>query len=461
MTSLQLLSQPTAVPHASLRPNFSLYSALLETPGESVRQNARHFLQQKLQAARVLPSTLPKDVADLSAWVSDNSLSVAERYRAYLEDRHAGGERHFFTDKAHALYFLQQVAPSKLVDGAWLYGAVRHAHDWRYQGLIRTYLEELGDGDPALNHVLLYRNLLAEHDCAPTAPLDDDLYLQGAIQLALGHLSDEFLPEVIGYNLGYEQLPLHLLITSFELSELGIDPYYFTLHVTIDNASTGHAHKAVEAVMNMLPSDDSRADFLKRVRNGYLLNDLGLNSTDVIRSFDLEQEVVGMLENKRSFGQHMHSDYCRLDGRTINEWLAAPGQSRQLLTALENRGWIKRNQDPAESRFWQLINGAGAVMFGVFSGYEMQLLSAWIAGDWKPANAQHQANPFRARFRRKPLNGVADAAVAAQASSPFETSGPSVEQLIALMAPASHATPEGLNATRTFAQRLSPGCLTR
>ena len=59
----------------------------------------------------------------------------------------------------------------------------------------------------------------------------------------------EYLPEVIGYNLGYEQLPLHLLISSYELSELGIDPYYFTLHVTIDNASTGHAQKAVQAVL--------------------------------------------------------------------------------------------------------------------------------------------------------------------------------------------------------------------
>src|SRR5690606_30288945 len=124
-----------------------------------------------------------------------------------------------------------------LVDGAWLFGLLEHWADYRFHGLVRTYLEELGDGDPALNHVSLYRKLLADLDCEPGDNLDDDLYLQGAIQLSLGLNSGQFLPEVIGYNLGYEQLPLHLLITSFELNELGIDPYYFTLHVTIDNAS--------------------------------------------------------------------------------------------------------------------------------------------------------------------------------------------------------------------------------
>lgn len=449
MTSLQLLSERSATAQPARSDISALYTSLLRTPAEANQQTARQFLQQQLAAAKELACDLPADLAELTGWVSANSQSVAERYRKYLEDRHAGGERLFFSTKAHALYFLQHVAPSKLVDGAWLYGSVKHADDWRYHGLIRTYLEELGDGEPALNHVLLYRNLLTEHDCAPNALLDDERYLQGTIQLALGELSDEFLPEVLGYNLGYEQLPLHLLITAFELSELGIDPYYFTLHVTIDNASTGHAHKAVQAVMDLLPKDDSREAFVQRLRAGYRLNDLGKNSTEVIRSFDLEQEVVAVLEAKGTFGQHMHSDYCRLEGRTINEWLATPGQSRQLLAALENRGWIKRHQDPQESRFWQLIDGPGAVMFGVFSGYEMQLLKDWIAGDWRPAGPAQASNPFRPRFRRARTN--------VQTSKADVSSGQSMAELVALIAPDSHPTPEGLAATRAFAQQLSHG----
>ncbi|MGE8153076.1 iron-containing redox enzyme family protein [Pseudomonas vancouverensis] len=449
MTSLKLPANHAPMARTRQAANYSLYERLIHQPAALNLDIARHFLRDQLKTAQALNADLPAEFSDLAGWVATNSRSVAKRYQTYLEGRRAGNGRCYFSNRAHALYFLQHVAPSKLVDGAWLYGTVKHGHDWRYRGLIRTYLEELGDGDPALNHVLLYRHLISEHDCAPTAPLEDVLYLQGTIQLALGLLSDEFLPEVLGYNLGYEQLPLHLLISAFELNELGIDPHYFTLHTTIDNASSGHALKAVEAVLNFLPHDDTRADFLARLHAGYRLNDLGKNTTAVIDSFDLEQEVIAMLEGKATFGQHMHSDYCKLEGRTINQWLATPGQSRQLLTALETKGWIKRRQAPQDSRFWQLIDGPAAVMFGVFNGYEKQLLKDWIAGDWQPTLEQN-ANPFRNRFRQgEAIDMAADSSTVASSQS--------VPALIELMAPGSHTTPAGLAATRVFSRRLSQG----
>lgn len=430
-----------------------LYHALLRDEREVDPQTLRQFLLANLRAAREQPCDVPENLADLAPWMMAKANDVARQYRGYREQRHAGGDRRFFINKAHALYFLQHIAPTKLVDGAWLYSALKHAADWRYHGLIRTYLEELGDGDPALNHVVLYRKLLADHDCAPTEQLDDALYLQGAIQLALGHMGDEFLPELLGYNLGYEQLPLHLLISAFELNELTIDPYYFTLHVTIDNASTGHAQKAVETVLQLLPCDASRDEFIARLRAGYQLNELGKGSKAIIKSFDLEREVVAMLERKRSFGQHMHSDYCRLEGLTVNEWLSEPGRSRAFLTALENKGWIKRHQDPTNSRFWQLIEGPGAVMFGVFSRYEMQLLRDWIAGDWRDRSSTQSNNPFRAQFRRRP---AAPTTIDARPAHDV-----SLEQIIAQLSPARHPTPEGLSATRLYARKLAEGTLTR
>ncbi|MFD2270388.1 iron-containing redox enzyme family protein [Undibacterium arcticum] len=89
----------------------------------------------------------------------------------------------------------------------------------------------------------MYKKLLATHGCEQWDNLSDEHFVQGAIQLSLAQHADHFLPEVIGFNLGYEQPPLHLLITAYELNELGIDPTYFTLHFTIDNANTGHAKK--------------------------------------------------------------------------------------------------------------------------------------------------------------------------------------------------------------------------
>lgn len=426
-----------------------MYQALLHDPAGVDPDDLAGFMQRHLAEAEQLPCDLPATFAEFADWVAAQASQVADRYASYLQERRDGKPRRFFGNKAHALHFLQQMAPSKLVDGAWLYGTLEQAGDWRYHGLIRTYLEELGDGDPALNHVVLYRKLLAEHDCAPVATLDDELYLQGALQLGLGHSGVALLPEAVGFNLGYEQLPLHLLITAFELNELGIDPYYFTLHVTIDNASSGHAHKAVEAVRDLLPGGAANAEFLRRLANGYRLNELGMSSTAVIQAFDLERELVAMLENKRSFGQHMHSDYCRLEGRTVNEWLATPGQSRDFLAALEAKGWIKRHQDPQASRFWQLIDGPGAVMLGVFSGYEMQLLRDWIAGDWQAADAV-RSNPFRARFRQRARPVEAALPAAGLQRSPLA-------QLREHLAPGCHTTPIGLQATRLFSRQLPTG----
>lgn len=440
MTALERINEnSTAAPTCS-RDIPSIYHVALNCEVDAHTDLLKDFLHRQLDAVRDLPCPLPDDVALWPDWMAENAREVADEYALYLQGRHAGEPRRFFGNKAHALYFLQRVAPAKLVDGAWLYSAVKHPTDWRYHGLIRTYLEELGDGDPALNHVVLYRNLLASHDCVASHQLDDELYLQGALQLTLGHLGDDFLPEVIGYNLGYEQLPLHLLISAFELNELGIDPYYFTLHVTIDNASTGHARKAVEAVSAFLAGAGDPDGFLARLRRGYMLNELGKGSTSVIQSFDLEQELVGMLERKRSFGQHMHSDYCRLEGKTVNEWLAAPGQIRGFLAALEERGWIKRYEDPEQSRFWQLVDGPGAAMFGVFNGYEKQLLRDWIAGD------SPSANPFRAQFRRtQPVRAMVD-----------EPSGENLplDELVGKLSPALHPGPEGLQATRLYARQF-------
>src|SRR5690606_36642652 len=101
----------------------------------------------------------------------------------------------------------------------------------------------------------------------------------------------DFLPEIVGFNLGYEQLPLHLLITAYELAELDIDPRYFTLHVTIDNRASGHALKALQAVAQTMPTLADKGEFMRRLRLGYRLNDCGLGSEQLIAGFDIEAEL--------------------------------------------------------------------------------------------------------------------------------------------------------------------------
>lgn len=446
-----LSSSPSALSGPVAAGRYRALYELLYANAPDARQQAEIFLRQQLARAAELPCDLPETTEQLPSWAQERCAAVARDYAAYLEERKQGGARRYFSNKAHALYFLQCVAPTKEVDGAWLAGVLEHWQDVRYDGLLNTYLEELGRGDPRQNHVVIYRNLLAAHDCGDKQGLADECFLQGTIQLALGQCSTAFMPEVIGYNLGYEQLPLHLLISAYELRELGIDPYYFTLHVTIDNSSSGHGHKAVQSLLELLPMDEGRDEFFRRVAVGYRLNDLGIGSTSVIAGFDLQQEVVAMLERKRCFGQHMHSDFCQIEGKTVNQWLATPGQIGEFLDALQRKGWIKRNQSPQDSRFWRLIEGNTAAMFGVFSGYEKQLLRDWIAGNWQDAQRPRP-------IPRDQANG--DACEASEAHDPElvalrsalsdQSPQQQLQTLIPWLSAQRHFRPAGLYATRRF-----------
>src|SRR5690554_2893105 len=338
-------------PQSSLR-RFkakAIYFSLLKPePDTTSMALSRRFLAEQL--ANVAKSTTmdspPSDMHQLLTWMHANNATVGRRYRQYLAARQAGGTRRYFPTKSHALHFLRAVAPTKLVDGAWLYGLVSQWQDPRYAELIRTYLEELGEGELDKNHVVLYKKLLTANDCAQWEEQADSRFVQGAIQLALAHHTHEFVPEVIGFNLGYEQLPLHLLICAYELNELGIDPYYFTLHITIDNAESGHAARAVQAVRDAMPQLGDKNTFYQRVRNGYQLNALEVGTNDAIADFDLDQEFLDVLASKAE-GAQLHSDYCRVAGKTVNEWLSEPGRIDAFVEALEKIGWIRRHENPA------------------------------------------------------------------------------------------------------------------
>ncbi|SDM23088.1 Iron-containing redox enzyme [Oryzisolibacter propanilivorax] len=452
----------------------ALYHALLQPePDADTRTRAAHHLRRCLLQTAGQPSDLPERPQDLHAWRERNAQQVAAQYEAYLAERRAGGARRYFGNRAHALHFLRAVAPTKLVDGAWLYGLTAHAENVRLAPLVHTYLEELGDGAPSKNHVLLYRRLLARHGIAvdDDGSLPDALYQQGLIQLALGWNAEEFLPEVIGFNLAYEQLPLHLLITSYELNELGLDPYYFTLHVTVDNGHSGHARQACDAVLGLLPRHGDTQVFWQRVRAGARLADAGVGTTQVIRDFDIGAEVLRILAAKAPAGHGAHSNYCRVAGRSVNDWLADAAQMPQFLQALVDSGWVVPDAPPHQSRFWRLLQGERAEMFGVFSAYELQVIHDWLRGEgssdgqaWDERGAANQSPRRRPSFRAMQRAArVDDGNTAVAQPLPLDPDIPAFEErlrplqgaarraaLVAAMAPGEHWTPTGLHATRLF-----------
>jgi hypothetical protein len=350
-------------------------------PSDKAKAAARQLIYQALDESHGAEIALPADPRDLDAWMTKNTDEVHQAYQGYLQQRKEGQSRKYFTTLSHALHFLKHVAPTKLVDGAWLYGLTAHPFDPLLSHLLITYLEELGNGDQEKNHVAIYRKLLRQNGIEAAEPLGDEFYQQGAIQLALGWNANEFLPEIVGFNLAYEQLPLHLLITAYELNELGIDPYYFVLHQTIDNSDTGHAMRAVQAAFDCAAGFVDQEEYWTRVRNGAALANYGVGTEEIIQKFHLTHEVEEIFTKKARAGRGAHSNYCRFEGRSVNEWLSDPANIPQFLATLENKGWIQKNQSPTESKFWRLLTGERAEMFGVFSGYELQLIHDWISGD--------------------------------------------------------------------------------
>jgi len=459
----------------------ALYEKLMRSNGHAqgdLRRDALAFVERWRKVMQPLSCDLPDSPEALLEWQQGNLDSTGAAYQLYLSQRKAGAPRRYFHSRAHALYFLRAVAPTKLVDGAWLYGLLPDSANPHFSDLLFTYVEELGDGDPSRNHVLLYRRLLDALGIVDWAEQPDESYVQGALQLALAACTDALLPEVIGFNLGYEQLPLHLLITSYELDELGIDPTYFTLHVTVDNAAGGHAQRALRAAIANVPALADDGTFWSRVADGYRLSNAGMGTTDAIAGFDIHAEMLRVLNGRALEGSSAHSDYCRIEGRTVNEWLQSPDGVAGFVAALERKGWLRRGEDPAQSRFWKLLQGPGASMFGVFGDYEQQVIYDWIRGEaaadgapfvreTDPAAAPVPPRAFRLVRRATQTNPpilLADLSDSESGLDPdllelrnvMETGDPKEQGALLrrLLGPALHWAPAGLEATRHVSRML-------
>jgi hypothetical protein len=149
-----------------------------------------------------------------------------------------------------------------------------------------------------------------------------------------------------------------------------------------------------------------------------------------------------------------------------------------FLAALERTNWIKRGEPPEASRFWGLIHGERAQMFGVFSAYEQQVLRDWIASTAVPARvlshraqvrkldqlgvaSTRAAGAPRGLIRQRGGPGARDIdeqgelAVLEQRIAAMGSKAEAMQELIALMAPELHHTPVGLMATRMYGSLLA------
>ena len=485
-------------------PMLQLYLNLTEpgTPPASTVEDAAAWLMAQLAHAampspandgdQVRTSTaLPSDGPAFANWLSARQDAIDEDYKQYVAERRAGAPRRLFSGRAHALHYLTAVAPARLTDGAWLYGVLTQWDDAALRPLITTYLEELGNGVPDRNHVVIYQQLIDAHGCGGWQRLDEHHFHSGLTQLALARHARHYLPELIGYNLGAEFASLDTMVAAYELNELGIDPYYFTLHVSADNNSTGHAHLALEALHALTPEGEGRADFLRRVDAGFRLHERAPRNAQLLAGFELQRELHAALGAKHlpptlADGAVNPAHALQVGGRSLGDWLARPDHVEALLAALVAEGSVVRGADPIESRLWRLIeahDGADEAepppLAGVFSSYELALLADWIAHDPQAGGAApmttrsgpalpHATQPAPRRIEETTQRGIIrhrfpddehgweaianeltllEARVVASNSKQE-----AIDLLVSLMAPSNHHTSTGLMATRMFSK---------
>ena len=263
MTTLPLSRSTQA---ASGGPSQQLYLLLREAPD---RAAATAYLQRRLAEAAALPAAWSGGLPELENWLELRGRNRAEEFRHYQQGRQEGAPRRHFATLAQARRFLCVQAPGLLAEGAWLHSALDHWRQPPYMPLVKLYLDYLGKGVPAANHVAQVRQVLAVQACATWQDLEDSGFVQGAIRLALASTGERYLPELLGYQLATPDQPAAQPSILLELAELGIalppPPPSDTVVLNVLRALHGAA-----------PEDASQ--LMQRLELGYGLGRIGLQT---------------------------------------------------------------------------------------------------------------------------------------------------------------------------------------
>ncbi|KZF18807.1 hypothetical protein L228DRAFT_254589 [Xylona heveae TC161] len=359
------------------------------------------------------------DVEQLTAFLKAKDDNITQRWENYLARRARGAPRELFKDLEHAKWFLRQSAPNKMVDGAWL----GHVHNITTPFALRritknawqVFSEEVGDGDLTKNHAYIYASLTKEieaglPDASSHAFVEPSLGLNeiapwkaGLSQLLISLFPHEFLPEILGFNMHFEMLTWDTMRAIKELEELKLDSYYFLLHISIDNADSGHTAMAMQAVIDFLnhvkKTEGTAAahQAWKRVQAGFILSESLPSSpsntfADVLpkrHPNKLEAEVLRAFKTKAPVAHKLHcGTRVSIQRRSLVDWLepnAFESEIRQMefLDALSNsKPWIYKGH-PERSRLIQSLEWEGK-MFGSFTQTEVEDLRKWIESLARP-----------------------------------------------------------------------------
>lgn len=353
------------------------------------------------------------DAATLARFLKAEDDRITARWENYLQRRESGLPRELFRDLDHAKWWLKQISPVKYVDGAWLGHIHRVTTPFALRPITKKawqiMSEELGDGDFTKDHVYLWRELMEDIGANLPAPNTEDfihpqhgldkvhVWKAGVAQLLISIFPHEFLPEILGFNMHFEMLTWDTMRAIKELKELKLNDYYFLLHVSIDNADSGHTAMAMQAVIDYMAhvqtadGEAAAQAAWKRVQTGFILSEQLITSPDAQMSDctgysgpnEFEAKVLKIFKAKALVSHKLHcASKVKVKSRKLVDWLnpvafESEAWQKEFIAALANsKPWVLKGNS-AQSKLMTLLAWDGK-MFGSFTQNEVEVVRNWI-----------------------------------------------------------------------------------
>lgn len=296
---------------------------------------------------------------------------------------------------------LLDLAPFNQCDGAWL----RRISDAGPGDDVRALLfevwsDEIGNGNPGLNHATLYTSLLQSlgvnlHGVTTRAYADNpDIaeawYVNPVFQLAISLNTERFFPELLGMTLYLEWEVLSLATGIMRFDYLGMDSQFYRMHVGIDNSTNGHGAKARDAIQIHLDKvrreggEGAVQEIWARIWRGFVAfsvvgNDLfgngvfGDAGVARRRPANAASRISEVMRRKQRYGAQNHLAR-RLGPHRINDLFDNPELFQAMLA--QSR-WIVPG-DPDRSEFFKYLTTFAGPMFKVFDDRDLATWRTWI-----------------------------------------------------------------------------------
>ncbi len=403
-----VLVETERAPYAGLKDRDYFYHMLNLDQFPDFLPKARELAESFLADADALLQAPTDDEMPFFDYSPDAFSGRLEQIYNDLVDYAAGYDPNstdiIFKTRQDMIERMIQLAPFNQTDGAWLRnvtqaGPISEVHSL----LFSVWVDEAGNGDPALNHANLYTDLLRGAGVyfedintrvyADNPDLLDSAFTVPLMELVLSQFSQYYFPELLGMTLNLEWEVVALKPTIMLFDRFGLNSQFYRMHVGIDNAVDGHggkAKRAVEIYLDHVRAESGEAamrEQWRRIWRGYtafkytgtLMADL---ANKLANPPSLTQQVYTMVRRKARYAKLNHGTK-RVGPNLLNDWF---DDVRGLIGFVDQAGAYHAGAmvsagylvagDPENSPFFKLLEFTGP-MYKVFDETEVELWKEW------------------------------------------------------------------------------------